>query len=74
MVKVRNLLPYALGVPALGRVVEPDEVVEVDDDDLAARMVMQVGVWDTVPKTARREVLEAAVTAVEEVAGDGAAE
>lgn len=36
MAKVQNVSGQTLTVPVLGRVVEPDEVVEIDDDLFAA--------------------------------------
>lgn len=47
MSSVRCVAPWALGVPALGRVVLPGEVVEVTDEQWAG-MAYQSGVWESV--------------------------
>jgi hypothetical protein len=47
MASVKCVAPWPLGVPALGREVEPGEVVEVSDEQWAG-LVNQVGVWESV--------------------------
>lgn len=47
MPSVKCVAPVAMGLPALGRVVKPGEVVEVSDE-LAASLAADSGLWEVV--------------------------
>lgn len=54
--RLKNVTPHTLEVPALAAVVEPGQVLEVVDVEQGKVMAEQVGVWEqvTVSRSARR--------------------
>lgn len=61
--ELRNVSGMDLDVPDLRRIVAAGEVVEVTNEQVAAGMVGQVGVWEQVGATSTTE--QAAPAAVE---------